>query len=83
MFGRIVRLEARRELTGDPFFVTDQLRIHCEMEMSLAQQLAQASLTIYNLSEENSKALTSGDHEVGSKDKAEKLRRASKVYIRV
>ena len=83
MFGRIVRLEARREPTGDPFFVTDKLRIHCEMEMSLAQQLAQASVTIYNLSEENSKALTSGDHEVGSEGKAEKLRRASKVYIRV
>lgn len=83
MFGRIMRLEARRELTADPFFVTDKLRINCEIEMSLAQQLAQASITIYNLSEENSKALTSGDHEVASKDNAESLRVASKVFIRL
>lgn len=83
MFGRIIRLEARRELTGDPFFVTDKLRIHCEMEMSLAQQLAQASVEIYNLSEENSKALTSGDYEIGSKGNAETLRSASKVFIRL
>ncbi|UOT58046.1 baseplate hub [Aeromonas phage ZPAH14] len=83
MYGRIIRLEARRGLTEDPFFVTDELRVHCEIEISLAAQLAQASVAIYNLSEENSKALTSGDHEVGSADDATALRRANKVYIRL
>lgn len=83
MFKRMIRLEARRELDGDPFFTTDELRIHCEMEMSLAQQLAQASVTIYNLSPENSKALRFGDHEEGSRGDATGLRRASKVFIRL
>ena len=83
MFGRIIRVEARRELTGDPFFQTEELRVHCEIEMSLAQQLAQASLTIFNLSEENSKALTFGDHEVGSAGNAAAVRKAEKVYVRV
>lgn len=83
MFHRIVRIEARRELDESPFFATEDLRVHCEIEMSLAQQLAQASITIYNLSKENSKALTFGDHEVGSAGDATSLRRASRIYIRL
>jgi hypothetical protein len=57
MYKRVIRLEARRELDGEPFFVTEELRIHCEMEISIAQQLTQAKVTIYNLSLENSNAL--------------------------
>ena len=83
MYKRVIRLEARRELTGEPFFVTEELRVHCEMEMSLAQQLTQAKVTIYNLSRETSNALCYGDHEAGSVGTAESLRRASKVYIRL
>lgn len=83
MYGRLIRLEARRGLTEDPFFRTEELRVHCEIEMSLAHQLAQASVSIYNLSPENSKALTSGDHENGSSGDATGLRRANKVFVRI
>ena len=83
MYKRVIRLEARREQTGEPFFVTEELRVHCEMEISLAQQLTQAKVTIYNLSRETSNALCYGDHEAGSVGTAESLRRASKVYIRL
>lgn len=83
MYKRVIRLEARRELNGEPFFVSEELRVHCEMEISLAQQLTQAKVTIYNLSRETSSALCSGDHEAGSVGTAESLRRASKVFIRL
>ena len=83
MYKRVIRLEARRELNGEPFFVSEELRVHCEMEMSLAQQLTQAKVTIYNLSRETSSALCYGDHEAGSVGTAESLRRASKVFIRL
>ena len=83
MYKRIIRLEARREKDGEPFFVTEELRIHCEMEISLAQQLTQARVTIYNLSRETSNDLCSGDHTAGPVDTAGSLRRASKVFIRL
>ena len=83
MYKRIIRLEARREKNGEPFFVTEELRIHCEMEISLAQQLTQAKITIYNLSRETSSDLCSGDHTAGPVDTAGSLRRASKVFIRL
>lgn len=83
MYKRIIRLEARREKNGEPFFVTEELRIHCEMEISLAQQLTQARITIYNLSRETSNDLCSGDHTAGLVDTAGSLRRASKVFIRL
>ena len=83
MYKRVIRLEARRELEGEPFFVTEELRVHCEMEISIAQQLTQAKVTIYNLSLENSNALCYSGHEEESVGNAESLRSTSKVFIRL
>lgn len=87
MYFRKIRLEARHG-SGDnwdeyPFFQTDELRIHVEMDMSFAQQLAQASVAIYNLSVENAKALTSGDTEVASAGNAAVATKRKKVLIRI
>lgn len=83
MFHRLVRIEARREYDGDPFFVTDELRIHCEIESGLAQGLTQAVVDIYNLSLENSKALTAADLSPGSRGDATGIHPAERVLIRI
>ncbi|ARM70534.1 hypothetical protein HOR75_gp08 [Shewanella phage SppYZU05] len=83
MFGRVVRVEARHALDGDPFFVTEDLRVAVDMDIGLAQQIAQASVIIYNLSLESAKELTSGDLEVGSVGDGTQRRQAKRVFLRV
>ena len=83
MYGRVVRVEARHELDGDPFFVTEELRVVVDVDIGLTQQIAQASVIIYNLSLENAKELTSGDLEVGSVGDGTQRRQAKRVFLRV
>lgn len=83
MYGRVVRVEARHTLDGDPFFVNEGLRVVVDMDIGLTQQIAQASVIIYNLSLENAKELTSGDLEVGSVGDGTQRRQAKRVFLRV
>ena len=87
MFHRMIRLEARRGSgtvwDAEPFFVTDSLRIHVEMEMTMAQQISQASVSIYNLSLDNAKALCGADHEPASLRNAEEKAEPRRVQIRI
>lgn len=83
MFGRLIRVEARHELDGEPFFVTEELRVHVEVDVGLAQQIAQASVTIYNLSLENARELIAGDYEAGSVGNGTQRRKAKRVFLRV
>lgn len=87
MFHRMIRLEARRGSgtvwDAEPFFVTDSLRIHVEMEMTMAQQISQASVSIYNLSLDNAKALCGAEHEPASLRNAEEKAEPRRVQIRI
>ena len=83
MFGRVIRLEARRGPTEEPFFVTDELRVQVDMKMGITQQISQASVTIYNLSLENARALCDADLEPASTGDAKEVNDQSAVYVRV
>ncbi|UYD72125.1 hypothetical protein [Vibrio phage vB_VpaM_VPs20] len=83
MYKRVIRLEARREQNGTPFLTIEKLRITVSMDMNLAQALSQAHVTVYNLSRENQRQLTTGDHQPSTTPNADKARDPNKVYIRI
>lgn len=87
MYFRKIRIEARYGSDNNwdeyPFFVTDELRVHVEMDMTFAQQISQASVAIYNLSLENAKALTRSDIEVASRGDASTSTVVQRVLLRV
>jgi hypothetical protein len=83
MYKRVIQVEARRSLTEEPFLTISDLKITVSMDMSLAQALSQAHVTIYNLSGKNQRQLITGDHQSSTDRNAAKVREPNKVFIRI
>lgn len=85
MFGRIIRVEARKDpADAEPFFWCDELRVHCEVEIQIgADSVAQSRVVIYNLSKDNSSALRFSDLAVSTTGTAETDTEYNGVYITV
>lgn len=85
MYKRKIRVEARTSQDGEPFFVTEELRVTFEMDTTLAQGLAKAKVVIYNLSLETEMKLLANEVRIGygGDELTPQTRSSRRVYIRV
>lgn len=89
MYKRIVRFEARRNPTDEPFLVIKDLRFTFNTDVGLAQGLGKTRISIYNLGHDTIKALTAGDYEPAStgtgtavKKEDERINPKNKVWVK-